>query len=161
MPGDKADVKHLDLKQMESFRDNEVQPLYTAAKKHREEGDGGNIRPLGQLVDGHTTPDNLEKDQQLLRLGPMTRDSKISGPELIADVRAAAEAIDKLLGDQMKLFKEMGEALDETIEEANKTKDKNLNAIDAQTLLQNFDEVDALTSGGTGTDSSKGSGKDS
>jgi hypothetical protein len=47
----------------------------------------------------------------------------------------------------MDLFKELKEALTETIDEANKTKDKNLNAIDAQTLLQTFDEVDTLTAG--------------
>ncbi|GAA2933088.1 MULTISPECIES: type VII secretion system-associated protein [Streptomycetaceae] len=147
MAGEKADVKHFDLKQMESFRDNEVQPVYTAAKKHREDGDGTHIRPLGHLVDGHTTPDNLEQGQQLLRIGKMATGTLVSGPKLIEGVRTAAEAIDKLLGDQMDLFKELKEALTDTIEDANDTKDKNLNAIDAQTLLQTFGEVDTLTSG--------------
>ncbi|MFF4248086.1 type VII secretion system-associated protein [Streptomyces sp. NPDC001822] len=150
MAGEKADVKHFDLKQMEYFRDNEVQPVYTAAKKHREEGDGAHIRPLGHLVDGHTTPDNLAQDKQLLRIGRMVTEPLVSGPKLIAGIRTAAEAVDKLLGDQMDLFKELKEALTETIEEANKTKNKNLDAIDAQTLLQTFDEVDTLTSGSSG-----------
>ncbi|MES4890655.1 type VII secretion system-associated protein [Streptomyces sp. NPDC096012] len=150
MAGDKADVKHFDLKQMENFRDNEVQPVYTAAKKHREQGDGSHIRPLGQLVDGHTTPGNLAQDKQLLRIGKMVTDPLVSGPKLIEDIRTAAEAIDKLLGDQMDLFKELKAALTDTIDEANKTKDKNLDAIDAQTLLQTFEEVDTLTSGTTG-----------
>ncbi|TXS52212.1 type VII secretion system-associated protein [Streptomyces sp. uw30] len=150
MAGEKADVKHFDLKQMEYFRDNEVQPVYTAAKKHKEEGDGSHIRPLGHLIDGHTTPDNLAQDKQLLRIGRMVTEPLVSGPKLIEDIRTAATAIDKLLGDQMDLFKELKEALTETIEEANKTKDKNLDAIDAQTLLQTFDEVDTLTAGGTG-----------
>ncbi|MFF3304811.1 type VII secretion system-associated protein [Streptomyces sp. NPDC002908] len=152
MAGEKADVKHFDLKQMENFRDNEVQPVYTAAKKHREDGDGAHIRPLGHLVDGHTTPDNLDQDKQLLRIGRMVTEPLVSGPKLIEGVRTAAEAIDKLLGDQMDLFKELKEALTDTIEEANKTKDKNLDAIDAQTLLQTFDEVDALTSGSSETE---------
>ncbi|MFD3654580.1 type VII secretion system-associated protein [Streptomyces sp. NPDC058620] len=152
MAGEKADVKHFDLKQMENFRDNEVQPVYTAAKKHREDGDGAHIRPLGHLVDGHTTPDNLAQDKQLLRIGRMVTEPLVSGPKLIEGVRTAAEAIDKLLGDQMDLFKELKEALTDTIDEANKTKDKNLNAIDAQTLLQTFDEVDTLTSGSSETD---------
>ncbi|MFJ2262580.1 type VII secretion system-associated protein [Streptomyces sp. NPDC087844] len=147
MAGEKADVKHFDLKQMENFRDNEVQPVYTAAKKHREEGDGDHIRPLGHLVDGHTTPDNLAQDKQLLRIGKMVTDPLVSGPKLVEGVRTAAEAIDKLLGDQMELFKELKEALSDTIEEANKTKNKNLEAIDAQTLLQTFEEVDTLTAG--------------
>ncbi|CAM5643228.1 type VII secretion system-associated protein [Streptomyces nigra] len=150
MAGEKADVKHFDLKQMENFRDNEVQPVHTAAKKHKEQGDGSHIRPLGHLIDGHTTPDNLAQDKQLLRIGRMVTEPLVSGPKLIEDIRTAAEAIDKLLGDQMDLFKELKEALTETIEEANKTKDKNLDAIDAQTLLQTFDEVDTLTAGGTG-----------
>ncbi|MDQ1040436.1 hypothetical protein QFZ75_006852 [Streptomyces sp. V3I8] len=149
MAGEKADVKHFDLKQMENFRDNEVQPVYTAAKKHREEGDGSTIRPLGHLVDGHTTPGNLDQNQQLLRIGKMATEPLVSGPKLIEGVRTAAEAIDKLLGDQMELFKELKEALSDTIEEANKTKNKNLDAIDAQTLLQTFDEVDTLTAGGS------------
>ncbi|MCZ4515942.1 MULTISPECIES: type VII secretion system-associated protein [Streptomyces] len=149
MAGEKADVKHFDLKQMENFRDNEVQPVYTAAKKHREEGDGSTIRPLGHLVDGHTTPDNLDQDKQLLRIGKMVTEPLVSGPKLIEGVRTAAEAIDKLLGDQMDLFKELKEALSDTIEEANKTKNKNLDAIDAQTLLQTFEEVDTLTAGST------------
>ncbi|MFB8245939.1 type VII secretion system-associated protein [Streptomyces sp. NPDC001046] len=150
MAGEKADVKHFDLKQMENFRDNEVQPVYTAAKKHREEGDGSHIRPLGRLIDGHTTPDNLAQDQQLLRIGKMVTEPLVSGPKLIEDVRAAAESIDKLLGDQMELFKELKEALADTIDEANKTKDKNLSAIDAQTLLMTFEEVDSLTAGSSG-----------
>ncbi|MCX3292224.1 type VII secretion system-associated protein [Streptomyces sp. NEAU-H22] len=151
MAGEKADVKHFDLKQMENFRDNEVQPVYTAAKKHREQGDGKSVRPLGQLIDGHTTPDNLDQKQQLLRIGKMVTDPLVSGPALIEDIRGAAEAIDKLLGDQMELFKELKEALSDTIEEANKTKNKNLDAIDAQTLLQTFEDVDSLTAGTSGT----------
>ncbi|MGW0790031.1 type VII secretion system-associated protein [Streptomyces sp. NPDC002911] len=152
MAGEKADVKHFDLKQMENFRDNEVQPVYTTAKKHREDGEVPNIRPLGDLIDGHTTADNLAQDQQLLRIGKMATEPLVSGPKLIEGVRTAAEAIDKLLGDQMDLFKELKEALTDTIEEANKTKDKNLDAIDAQTLLQTFDEVDTLTSGSSETE---------
>ncbi|MFF7484918.1 type VII secretion system-associated protein [Streptomyces luteogriseus] len=151
MAGEKADVKHFDLKQMENFRDNEVQPVYTTAKKHREQGDGKSVRPLGQLIDGHTTPDNLDQKQQLLRIGKMVTDPLVSGPALIEDIRGAAEAIDKLLGDQMELFKELKEALSDTIEEANKTKNKNLDAIDAQTLLQTFEDVDTLTAGTSGT----------
>ncbi|NSL43707.1 type VII secretion system-associated protein [Streptomyces sp. 8P21H-1] len=149
MAGEKADVKHFDLKQMENFRDNEVQPVHTAAKKHREDGDGSTIRPLGKLIDGHTTADNLNQDAQLLRIGKMVTEPLVSGPKLVEGVRTAAEAIDKLLGDQMDLFKELKEALTDTIEEANKTKDKNLGAIDAQTLLQTFEEVDTLTAGTT------------
>ncbi len=152
MAGEKADVKHFDLKQMENFRDNEVQPVYTAAKKHREEGDGSTIRPLGDLIDGHTTPDNLDQTKQLLRIGKMVSEPLVSGPKLIEGIRTAAEAVDKLLGDQMDLFKELKEALTETIEEANKTKNKNIDAIDAETLLQTFDEVDTLTAGGTDED---------
>ncbi|MEU6313262.1 type VII secretion system-associated protein [Streptomyces sp. NPDC047014] len=150
MADEKADVRHFDLKQMENFRDHEVQPVYTAAKKHREDGDGSSIRPLGDLMDGHTTPENLAQDKQLLRIGKMVTEPLVSGPKLIAEVRAAAVAIDKLLGDQMDLFKELKEALTETIDEANKTKEKNLDAIDAQTLLQTFDEVDTFTSGSSG-----------
>ncbi|MFG2652065.1 type VII secretion system-associated protein [Streptomyces sp. NPDC048436] len=149
MAGEKADVKHFDLKQMENFRDNEVHPVYTAAKKHREEGTSDS-RPLGDLIDGHTTADNLDQDKQLLRVGKMTKDPLVSGPKLIEDIRTAAEAIDTLLGDQMDLFKELKEALTDTIDEANKTKDKNLDAIDAKTLLQTFEEVDTLTSGTSG-----------
>ncbi|EGX56729.1 hypothetical protein SZN_26381 [Streptomyces zinciresistens K42] len=150
MAGDKADVKRFDLKQMENFRDNEVQPVYTAAKKHREQGDGAGIRPLGALIDGQTTPDNLAQDKQLLRIGRMVTEPLVSGPKLIEDIRTVATAIDKLLGDQMGLFKELKDALTDTIEEANKTKNKNLDAIDAQTLLQTFEEVDTLTAGSTG-----------
>ncbi|MFJ8885633.1 type VII secretion system-associated protein [Streptomyces sp. NPDC102402] len=153
MAGDRADVKHFDLKQMENFRDNEVHPVYTAAKKHREDGNGPDTRPLGDLIDGHTTAENLDQDQQLLRIGKMATDKLVSGPALLADIRTAATAIDKLLGDQMKLFKELKEALSETIDDANETKNKNLDAIDAQTLLQNFEEVDTLTSGSTGEES--------
>ncbi|MHC5256245.1 type VII secretion system-associated protein [Streptomyces sp. UC4497] len=147
----KADVKHFDLKQMENFRDHEVQPVHTSAKKHREEGDGGSVRPLGELIDGHTTPDNLSQDQQLLRLGKMNKEPLVSGPTLIEGITTAATAIDKLLGDQMDLFKELQQALTDTIDEAEKTKDKNLDAIDAQTLLQNFEDVDTLTSGSSGS----------
>ncbi|PWI06493.1 hypothetical protein DIZ27_33275 [Streptomyces sp. NWU339] len=150
MAGEKADVRHFDLKQMENFRDHEVQPVYTAAKQHRNDGNGPDVRPLGDLIDGHTTENNLDQDQQLLRIGKMATDKLVSGPKLMAEVRAAATAIDKLLGDQMDLFKELKEALTETIDEANKTKNKNIDAIDAQTLLQTFGEVDTLTSGSSG-----------
>lgn len=149
MAGEKADVRHFDLKQMENFRDNEVHPAYTAAKKHREEGTDG-IRPLDQLIRGYITAENDDKNAQILRIGPMISKSDVSGPELIEEIKAAATAIDKLLGDQMELFKELKEALTETIEEANKTKDKNIDAIDAQTLLTTLEEVDTLIAGSTG-----------
>ncbi|MFJ9890169.1 type VII secretion system-associated protein [Streptomyces sp. NPDC091287] len=156
MAGEKADVKHFDLKQMENFRDNEVHPVYVKAKQHREDGSGeegeAHIRPLGRLIKGYTTPDNLAQDQQILRLGLMNTEKLVSGPTLIESVTTAATALDKLLGDQMDLFKELKEALTDTIEEAEKTKNKNLDAIDAQTLLQTFEEVDTLTSGSTGTE---------
>ncbi|MER7852971.1 MULTISPECIES: type VII secretion system-associated protein [Streptomyces] len=151
MAGEKADVKHFDLKQMENFRDNEVHPVYTKAKQHREDGKDG-VRPLGQLIGGYTTPDNLDQDRQLLRIGLMNKEKLVSGPELVESVKKVAGSLDKLLGDQMELFKELKEALTDTIEEANKTKNKNLDAIDAQTLLQTFDEVDTLTSGSSGTE---------
>ncbi|MER5891226.1 type VII secretion system-associated protein [Streptomyces sp. NPDC001941] len=149
MAEDKADVKHFDLKQMENFRDHEVQPVHDQAKLHREGSDKVHVKPLHELLDGHVTEGNLAQDKQLLRLGKMVTDPLVSAPKLIENVKTAATTLDKLLVDQMKLFKEMKEALTETIEEANKTKNKNLDAIEAETLLQTFDEVDALTSGGT------------
>ncbi|MFJ3234157.1 type VII secretion system-associated protein [Streptomyces sp. NPDC086787] len=156
MAGDKADVTHFDLKQMENFRENEVEPVYTSAKKYREEGDGAHIRPLGKIIDGHTTADNLDQDKQILRIGKMVKDPLVSAPKLIEDITSAATAIDKLLGDQVDLYREMKSALKETIDEANKTKNKNLEAIDAETLLQTFEDVDTLTSGS----SDKGDDKD-
>ncbi|OKJ14251.1 hypothetical protein AMK21_28635 [Streptomyces sp. CB00316] len=155
MAGEQADVKHFDLKQMENFRDNEVHPVYTSAKKRREDGEGkgeNRIRPLSELIGGYTTADNLDQESQLLRLGLINREKLISGPTLVESVKSVATSLDKLLGDQMELFKELKEALTETIEEANKTKNKNLDAIDAQTLLQTFEEVDTLTSGSSGTE---------
>ncbi|MFC9030760.1 type VII secretion system-associated protein [Streptomyces arboris] len=155
MAGEQADVKHFDLKQMENFRDNEVHPVYTKAKKHKEDGEGegeGRIRPLSELIGGYITPDNLDQASQILRLGLIGREKMISGPTLVESVTSVATSLDKLLGDQMELFKELKEALTDTIEEANKTKNKNLDAIDAQTLLQTFEEVDTLTSGSTGTE---------
>ncbi|MER6773029.1 type VII secretion system-associated protein [Streptomyces bacillaris] len=152
MAGEKADVKHFDLKQMENFRDYEVEPVQRDAKSHREDTKDG-IRPLGDLVAGYTTEENSKKDQQILRIGKIGRGEEedlISGKTLLTSITTAATGIDKLLGDQVTLFKELKEALTDTIEEANKTKEKNLDAIDAQTLLQTFDEVDALTVGGTG-----------
>ncbi|MBQ0954139.1 type VII secretion system-associated protein [Streptomyces sp. RK76] len=161
MAGEKVDVRHFDLKQMEHFRDQEVHPVYLAAKKHREEGDGAHIRPLGDLVDGHTTPENPEQSTQLLRLGRIVKEPLVSGPTLIEGVKQAATTVDKLLGDQIDLFKELKQALTETIDEANKTKDKNLAAIDAQMLLQTLGEVYALTGGGggPGTDDPDGGGE--
>ncbi|MFF1699707.1 type VII secretion system-associated protein [Streptomyces sp. NPDC058257] len=150
MAGEKADVKHFNLKQMENFRDNEVHPIYVAAKKHREEGTS-DARTLGELLEGYTTDDNLDQEKQLLRIGQMATKPLVSGPKLLAGIRTAADAIDKLLGDQKDLFEELKAALTDTIDEANKTKDKNLEAIDAETLLQSFEEVDTLTSGSTGT----------
>lgn len=151
MAGEKADVRFFNFKQMENFRDNEVVPVRTAAKKHREQGDGHHIRPLAHLYDGHTTPEVPNKAHQVLRIGPMAVTDLVSGPILIANVTVAAKAIDKLLGDQMELFKEFQEALTETINSARKTKNENVDAIDAQTLLQTFDEVDSLTAGSTTT----------
>ncbi|WP_020124232.1 type VII secretion system-associated protein [Streptomyces canus] len=150
MAGDKADVTHFNIKQMENFRDNEVQPVQNTATKYREDGDGGHIRSLAALIDGKTTPDNLGQDTQLLRLGRMGSEPLVSGPTLLESVRASATAVDKLLGDQITLFKDLQAALTETIDQAIKTKDENLSKIDAQTLLMNFQDIDALTSGGTG-----------
>ncbi|GAA2246225.1 hypothetical protein GCM10010145_11480 [Streptomyces ruber] len=154
MAGEQADVRHFDLKQMENFRDNEVHPAYTAAKEYREEEKDG-IRPLDHLIRGYITPENDDKNAQILRIGPMISKSDVSGPELIEEIKAAATAIDKLLGDQIDLFKELKEALTETIEEANKTKEKNIDAIDAQTLLTTLEEVDTLIAGSSGGTTNK------
>ncbi|MFH8484066.1 type VII secretion system-associated protein [Streptomyces longisporoflavus] len=159
MAGEKADVKHFDLKQMENFRDNEVQAVYNRAKTHREDGSKAGVRTLGELIDGHVTSGNLEQDQQLLRIGKMVKGTLVSGSKLVEGVTTAATALDKLLGDQIELFKELKEALTDTIDEAGKTKDKNLEAIDAKTLLQSFEDVDTLTAGGSG--GSDGSDDDS
>ncbi|WP_097870763.1 type VII secretion system-associated protein [Streptomyces sp. rh34] len=155
MAGEKADVKHFDLKQMENFRDLEVEPVRRSAKVHQEDTSAEGVRPLGDLVAGYTTAENSKKDQQILRIGKMGRGEDgdlVSGKTMLTAITTAATGIDKLLLDQVALFKELKEALTETIEEANKTKEKNIDAIDAQTLLQSFDEVDAFTVGGTGDD---------
>ncbi|GBQ02222.1 type VII secretion system-associated protein [Streptomyces spongiicola] len=141
-----ADVRHFDLKQMERFRDGEVQPVHEAAKRHHTKGVEG-VRPLGHLLDGHITAENLDQKQQILHIGKMVIEDLVSGPKLIEDVRTAAEALDKLLGDQVDLFKELMAALTETIEKAAETKENNLDAIDAQTLLQTLEDVDALLTG--------------
>ncbi|MFY0513357.1 type VII secretion system-associated protein [Streptomyces anulatus] len=157
---EKADVKHFDLKQMENFRDLEVEPVRKDAKVTREDTPDSGIRPLGDLVAGYTTPENPKKADQILRIGHIGRgdhEDPISGKTLLTAITASATKIDELLGEQMTLFKELKEALTETIEEANKTKEKNLDAIDAQTLLQTFDEVDALTVGGSGGDDEEAS----
>ncbi|MGW6057938.1 type VII secretion system-associated protein [Streptomyces sp. NPDC055189] len=150
MAGEKADVKHFNLKEMENFRDNEVQAVYKAAKTHREDGSKAGVRTLEELIEGKTTDSNLVQDRQLLRIGPMLAGPLVSGPKLVKGVSDAATALDKLLGDQIKLFEELKEALTDTIDEANKTKDKNLEAIDAKTLLQSFEDVDTLTAGSSG-----------
>ncbi|MGW6026508.1 type VII secretion system-associated protein [Streptomyces sp. NPDC055099] len=150
MAGEKADVRHFNLKEMENFRDNEVQEVYKLAKTHREDGSKADVRTLGELLDGHVTESNLEQNQQLLRIGKMVTGPLVSGPKLVEGVTTAATALDKLLGDQIELFKELKEALTDTIDEAGKTKDKNLDAIDAKTLLQSFEDVDTLTAGSSG-----------
>ncbi|KOX51779.1 type VII secretion system-associated protein [Streptomyces sp. NRRL F-7442] len=150
MADNPTDIKHFDLSAMENFRDYEVDRAYKDAKRHRQGGGEGAPRTLGDLVDGHTTEDNLDQSQQLLRIGKMASDGRISGPKLLEGVREAATALDKLLGDQIDLYKELQDALTDTIEGARKTQAKNLDAIDAQTLLQHFDEVDTLTAGGDG-----------
>ncbi|MGA5327933.1 type VII secretion system-associated protein [Streptomyces griseoincarnatus] len=150
MADNPTDIKHFDLSAMANFRDYEVDRAHKSAKRHREGGGDGDPRPLGDLVDGHTTEDNLDQNQQLLRIGKMATDPLVSGPKLLEGVREAATALDTLLGDQIDLYKELREALTETIEGAEKTQADNLDAIDAQTLLQHFDEVDTLTAGGSG-----------
>ncbi|MGW5333856.1 type VII secretion system-associated protein [Streptomyces bauhiniae] len=154
MADNPTDIKHFDLSAMANFRDYEVDRAYKSAKRHREGGGDGDPRTLGDLVDGHTTEDNLDQNQQLLRLGKMATETLVSGPTLLEGVREAATALDKLLGDQIDLYKELQDALTETIEGAEKTQAKNLDAIDAQTLLQHFDEVDTLTAGSSGTEDS-------
>ncbi|MGW5861091.1 type VII secretion system-associated protein [Streptomyces sp. NPDC055239] len=155
MAGEKADVKHFNLKEMENFRDNEVQAVYNRAKTHRSDGSKAGVRTLEELIDGKTTDRNLVPERQFLRIGKMLTETLVSGPKLIKGVTDAATAVDKLLGDQIKLFEELKDALTDTIDEANKTKDKNLEAIDAKTLLQSFEDVDTLTAGSSGgTDSS-------
>ncbi|CAL9441508.1 type VII secretion system-associated protein [Streptomyces sp. enrichment culture] len=154
MADNPTDIKHFDLSAMENFRDYEVDRASKDAKRHREGGGEGDPRTLGDLIDGHTTEANLDQNQQLLRIGKMASEGLVSGPKLLEGVREAATALDKLLGDQVELYKELQDALTDTIEEAKKTQAKNLDAIDAQTLLQHFDEVDALTAGSSGAGTS-------
>ncbi|GAA2914655.1 type VII secretion system-associated protein [Streptomyces mexicanus] len=160
-----SDLTHLDLKELQSFHDHEADDALKAARSYRND-DAHGVRPLGHLVDGHNTPDNLAQDQQLLRIGDMATKTLVSGPTLLDDVKTAATAIDKLLADQETFFTDLKDALQQTIDKMKKTNQQNLDAIDAQTLLQIFSDVDTDTSGqsgstqGTGgsTDSTSGSG---
>jgi len=152
-----ADLTHLDLKQLQSFRDHEVDNALAGARRHRNDNNDG-IRPLGDLIDGHTTAQNLDKSQQLLHVGHMATGDLVSGPALIEDVKSVATSIDKLLGDQEKLFEDLMEALQDTIDKMNKTNQDNLDSIDAQTLLQIFEDVDTDISGqGAGSAAADGS----
>ncbi|MER7311391.1 type VII secretion system-associated protein [Streptomyces halstedii] len=137
-----ADLTHLDLKQLQAFRDVDVEDASKSAHRYRKEEVDG-IRPLGHIVNGHTTTENPDKNQQVLRIGKMTTDDLVSGPTLIQSITTAATSIDTLLGDQETFFKELKAALQETIDTMNKTKQTNLDSIDAQTLLQLFSEVDS------------------
>ncbi|MDQ0988458.1 type VII secretion system-associated protein [Streptomyces sp. V2I9] len=153
-----ADRTFFDVKKLESFRDTEVTTAHKAADTYRNHEDKGGIRPLSQLIDKRTTPQNLNKTQQILRLGNMLTSDLVSAQTLVANITTAGTAIDKLLGDQITLFREMKEALQDTVDKMKKTNQDNLNAIDAQALLQLFSEVDeaivAKPGGNTTTTSS-------
>ncbi|MEU0101438.1 type VII secretion system-associated protein [Streptomyces sp. NPDC006267] len=148
-----ADLTHLDLKQLQMFHDEDVATALKTARTYRDETVDG-IRPLGDIVDGHTTPENPDKAQQVLRIGLMAGGDLVSGQSLIQSITTAATAIDTLLGEQEVFFKELKEALQDTLDKMAETKQTNLDSIDAQTLLQLFSEVDTgvvgSTSGGGG-----------
>jgi len=152
-----SDLTHLDLKELQSFHDHEADDALKAARSYRND-DAHGVRPLGHLVDGHKTPDNLAEDQQLLRIGDMATKTLVSGPTLLDDVKTAATAIDKLLADQETFFTDLKDALQQTIDKMKKTNQQNLDAIDAQTLLQIFSDVDTDTSGQSGSTDSTGGG---
>ncbi|MGY0021411.1 type VII secretion system-associated protein [Streptomyces sp. YJ-C3] len=141
-----ADLTHLDLKQLQKFRDEDVEQALKSAGTYRDKEVDG-IRPLRDLTDGHTTEGNPDKGQQILHIGKMTTEDLVSGPSLIKDITTAATTIDKLLGDQETLFKDLKDALQDTLDKMSKTHQSNLDSIDAQTLLQLFEDVDTDVAG--------------
>ena len=149
-----ADLTHMNLQQLRNFRDHDVEDVLKAIRKCREEDDDSGVPPLGKLVDGkHNTADNLDKEHQALQLGPMVMESDlVNGQTLEKALKKTGGAMAQLLKDQEKFFEELKDGLDETIEKMEKTKQNNMDSIDAQTLLQNFSGLDGTFSSGSEDD---------
>ncbi|GGT64276.1 type VII secretion system-associated protein [Streptomyces sp. NPDC059153] len=140
-----GNLSHLDGKSLQTFIDNDLRDFLTKTEEIRRDKYAGDdqrpIRSLKSLVDGETTPETMAQNQ-LLALGPMVNDDTTHGKSLIEAVKSAAKSVDEILERQQRLFKDIDRDFRQTLKLMGSTQGDNITEINADKLLELFEDVD-------------------
>ncbi|MGW0855109.1 type VII secretion system-associated protein [Streptomyces sp. NPDC002690] len=141
-----GNLTQLDGKSLQTFIDTELKDFVTQTENiRRDKTDSSDGRPPGRalksLIDGATTPETLQQNQ-FLALGPMAGDQLTHGKSLIEATTKSATSIDGILDAQQRLFKDIDRDFRETLKIMGNTLGDNLTEINAQKLLDIFEDVD-------------------
>ncbi|MFB7054891.1 type VII secretion system-associated protein [Streptomyces vinaceus] len=135
------DFTHLDSASLTAFADHDLASFISALTAIRKDAEGSGIQALKSILDGRTTPETLQQNS-VLAIGLMAGGDQVHGQSLIAAIKAAAESVDTVLGDQQDLFKDIDRDLRDTIRTLLATQGSSLNSISAADFLDAFADVD-------------------
>ncbi|MFF4792920.1 type VII secretion system-associated protein [Streptomyces sp. NPDC001276] len=141
-----GNLTHLDGKSLQTFIETELKDFVTQTENiRRDKSDSADGRPPGRalksLIDGTTTPETLQQNQ-FLALGPMVNDDLTHGKSLIESTTKSAKSLEGILEQQQRLFRDIDRDFRQTLKLMGATQSDNITEIDAQKLLDIFQDVD-------------------
>ncbi|GGW30771.1 type VII secretion system-associated protein [Streptomyces xantholiticus] len=140
------DLTALDANALQDFLDMKVAPFIGELEKIRKDSDSGDALHT-MLGDVHTTSEaNIQQDT-FLGIGGMATDSETGGGGLIKSVKEQATSIDGIFEFQQRLFDDLDNNLQETINTLLRDQGTSLAAIEGQEFLDIFGEVEDTMTG--------------
>ncbi|GHJ36957.1 type VII secretion system-associated protein [Streptomyces sp. TS71-3] len=150
-----ADLTHLDSHALTQFKQNDLADFLTDLDAIRNDDPAG-VKSLKSILGGLLiTGSTFGEVSSPLVIGLMAGDDSVGGQSLNTKTKDAAQGVDDILVSQKKLFKDIDDDLQETMDTLLKNQSGGLAAIDGEKLLDIFSDVDSdLTDGsGSGSDS--------
>ncbi|MFJ9031028.1 type VII secretion system-associated protein [Streptomyces sp. NPDC102274] len=151
-------LTQLDAKALKSFIENDLTDFLRDLDSIRKDDPSG-VLALYSILSGRSTPETLGENL-VLGIGLMAGNDNVYGQSLISKISDAGKAIDEVFVAQKKLFKDIENDLQETIDKLLKDQGGSLASIDGAKLLDIFTDVDQDLSG-DGSGGGGGSNDDS
>lgn len=134
-----ANLSHLDGQSLQRFIDTDLHDFVRATESIRQDDTAG--RALSSLLAGESTPETLQQNQ-FLALGPMTDNDLTHGKALVAATTKSAKSIDEILLNQQRLFRDIDRDFRQVIKTMGDKQSDNIAEIEAEKLLDIFEDVD-------------------
>ncbi|MER6138738.1 type VII secretion system-associated protein [Streptomyces sparsogenes] len=160
MADSKQPPTQLDKQWLENFRKVDLADFRKALKTVSENGTGDHVIPSMKALKGEDdgVPGLPFGTPVPLAIGNLAKDEGTHGQAVNDAVVEMVTTLDGIIESHLTLFKDIDDALEDTIDSLFKTQGDNLAAIEGQKFVDIFEDVDAdLT---TPPDEESGGGKD-